>query len=510
MPKRINYVIFDILCDSQSKIQGKNGSQFYVVVELRDIVFENHEMTGHWYNGVHPLYKIMLHMNKFYTIYADAFAGSAFRQLQVLEMCMVYSSIRIHAGAFDGLVALKKISLTAKFIELLPDGLFGAMAATINYINFWSWPKSINLNAVFANGTFSMLKTLDIRYVDEPQKNFRLLAASNFTAIPYLNELKFLDCGIEVITDQTFDVVGRTLLKISLAENRIKFLDVRMFRTFFETKSVPELKIIDNQIDMGCSCRLAAFDVMICPFQTISDLMCTECKPQNFDVVACGIYNTIDTRKLCINRNHFTTMRIIKVRLGHADGSIVIETNFTGKYRVIFINLDAPRANNCTGRMNAANFGCVIIDRLINRLDLQAIDAIRDARLVSITAVPFLVGFGVNPLLTVTVHRQLTAESETLDAWVWIMAMTIVLGIVIGFLIGSGLRSEEVPCESFELSTRETRRSKDQAFDELAAYEYIEPTKIIESEQTYYEDVADWRNDPNYIEMIDTGYVAVV
>lgn len=199
-----------------------NGVNLPVVVTFYIIHFIDNQMVANWYDGKYQLSQLVIYTIALYAIHANAFNVPAFQQMNSLEILIDYGLVRIHAGTFNGLNDLLLFALECKFIDRLPIDLFAPMASTIKCLQQRGWSNDVNMDEMFANKFYNMVAMLGIENVMQPQINFRILPASNFTAFCCLNDLYLYECGIQVIEMDAFDVVGRTLKSIALPANRLK------------------------------------------------------------------------------------------------------------------------------------------------------------------------------------------------------------------------------------------------------------------------------------------------
>lgn len=183
----------------------------YFRLEANQIHFENGHICQHWYGGEYELDFLIIDTDHLVTIHTNAFNESAFKNLLALTILAERNSVIVHDGALNGSFGEHiSIEFSARSV-CLPNGLFNSNSNKFYMIVFNVWPYENNLNEMFAGETFGGLLRLDISNVEMPQKAFRFLHASNFTAFRHLLMLRLVNCGIEVIDSQAFAEVGRSL-----------------------------------------------------------------------------------------------------------------------------------------------------------------------------------------------------------------------------------------------------------------------------------------------------------
>lgn len=396
------------------------------------------ELFTSWYGGRNPIGGIEIETERLAVIHANAFNEPAFKRLKYLALRVHFGPLKIHDDALQGLDIFLSLEMRVKGLKKLPTALFVPIAMSIRLIKFENWPNKVNLNEMFDTDIYRQLRTLQIRNVQLPQTRFRTLDATNFTSFRRLQHLELFNCGIEVIAERTFDIVGVTLLTIILDRNWIQFIDGAMFRIFYETKQPYLLSIERNRVEIECTCRLIELDVMQCPFRRI-DRLCIDCVvTDSFVAAACGLYRILDYTKFHIDFNRTFIKRIINVHMTHQQGSILIKTNFTSRIRMLLIDFDAMSGGGgggtCAHRTVPANFKCLHMNKSIERLELHGIDGIRDAKLISITVIPMLYDFSAHPLHSMTLRRTDTIVWIDVSTLGWTALVTCFLSSVVGFI----------------------------------------------------------------------------
>lgn len=410
--------------------------------------FVNGEMGRNWYMGNFSLNFLAIRTKELHAIYPEAFDDAIFDSMTFLEIYVTGGSVRVFDGSLDTLDSLRAFYFTARTIKYLPMGMLDACAKMMAFAKIDGWSNNVNLNEMFANKPFSNLEKLQIKNVQWPQTKFRLLAADNFTAFRRLRALRLIKCGIEMIDEHAFDGIASTLVWIKLNDNRIKSIDLSMFRRAFETKKETVLKLDNNQVTHACSCQLIELEMLLCPFLADAENLCVDCDPvgEAFDDSTCGVYRDIDIASLCVRFSERIFMRTVTMRVAYADDdSIRIAMNFTNKFRVIMVNGDAVMKNDrkCTNGVASNISRCISLTKFTERIDLNGFAELRDAELAFIAVVPILYRFGARPSHAITGHRKARGAIGLLDRCILaIMAVAFamscfVLGLAAGLGIGS-------------------------------------------------------------------------
>lgn len=414
---KYNYDIFDVI----------------LVVQLDRVRFVNNEMLGNWYRGLYRLYEIQISTRRLNTIHANAFNGKAFEDLCGIKLDIEKGSVRILNGAFDGSRHLAVIEFDATSVNM-PIDLFQMQAHMIFQISFYVWPKNISLNDMFANDIFRHTEYLDIRNVAKPQKKFRLLARANFTSFRRLRNLKLLNCGIEVITDRAFEAIAKTLTSLDLRKNRVKHINIGIFRRILELKPVSDFSL-SMQRSFQCTCGMLELEVMLCPFWATNQDVCVNCLRDFYSALEpCGILRNTTIAKF-VDDTRF--LRIIRLQMVAENDAISVKSNFSSEIRMVFVDLYARKCRNCIEITSNSIFKCLYFLGSIDRLNLAALEELDQADMISVTAIPILYEFGARKMHTMTLRRKIIAETG-LEQY-GLVQLALVASFV-GFCIGCGSR----------------------------------------------------------------------
>lgn len=443
---------------------------------LDDVHFANDEITSHWYNGIWPLCWMRIETEELHAIHANAFTSPAFQKLEWLSIHAENSTVSIYDGAYNGL-QLHVFAYRTTSVALFPAGLFDPLADSISLLRHEVWPNSINMDEMFANVPFRLLRILYIENVAEPQTKFRHLAASNFSAFNRLEFLFLMYCGIETIDARTFDGIGHTLRFINLGGNELMTISVDTFRRVFESKSQTMLSVYDNKEPMACTCSLIEMEVMQCPYESVHSQTCVDCLAnKSFVADDCGVYRLADVEQMCIHKRTKEFMRVITFRQAYADDSFSIRTNFTSKIRVLLVNFDTTWSKKCADRASKTNYKCLNIDISVDRFRLDVVEEIRDAKLVSITVIPILYRFGARAVHAQTVRRASIFGEWLLDHWVSMAIISILLELVIGF--GGGICVAHIKWQCISNNKEQCDAGATELSSTYESYDQIEPNAM--------------------------------
>lgn len=495
--RRINKYSFAISSVPQFQVnlyKIQNPRSTYFQLGAHQIHFADGQMRQHWYRGEYEFNILEIHTDHVDVIHANAFNEPAFKDLISLLIYAKRSSVIIHDGALNGTFGLYiSIAFRARSVRL-PNGLFNSNSNKFRAFKFDVWPYGNNLNEMFVGETFGGLQGLEIRNVELPQQAFRLLHATNFTAFRHLHDLFLINCGIEEIDSHAFSEVGRTLKWLKLDRNWIKVFEFETFRIFFETKSWMGFSVDYNRHEQICTCRLFEFDLMSYPFGARSTIYIKCEVADGFTTESCGIERIINPSKLRLDWKKKILLRVINIRMTYMDDSIRIETNFTGKMRMLFRHL-----SDVNGKCGTkSKYKCLNINKRIDNLKLNVIEEIDHAEIVSITAIPILYVFGAKPIHSMTVRRE-----AAIDDWLYgcVTMIIVTAGLVFGLATPFSIRAHKK--SNVEMTSQELT---------IAPYDYAIPMNVnyTHTEQCYYNEIAERRCSDNYVEVTDTGYVAVL
>lgn len=402
----------------------------YISVDVNFQRFSDDQMTGHWYQGNQSLNSFKIHVDSIDAIEANAFDGPAFHRMTYLWISIGNGAVKVHSNAFHGMRVDGTIDLVMPTVAHYPEGLFQPIADTVSSIRTNGWPSSHSLNAMFNGSMYDAMHDLRIKNVQSPQTYFRHLAASNFTFVRQLKYLFLVNCGIEVIDERTFDELAHTLEWIKLNRNRIKYINVAMFRAVIESKwhAVVEIKM-----DSALKCNCQALEVGLIqysPFDAVARSSLVACMP---DVGAtnatCARWQRIRPIDFCLKFSSKTTLRSVHLRMRLTHRYVTIQTNFTSKFRMLFLNLDAKHAKKCIDRSLKTYLKCWTVNRTIDRMELDT-----KAQFVALIAIPILYRFGVCPF-----HLIVVRQLQPIGWFDWVgHGATILVSILGGAIIGFG------------------------------------------------------------------------
>lgn len=476
--------------------------KYFIIVELNEVHFANDEIHNNWYDGNRSVHLLLINAQELNSIHADAFMG--FPDLWCLEITITYDKLRIEDGAFRGLDRLHTIMLDCELVDDFSIGLFEAISASVFYFYMLTWPNNINLNEMFANQSFHALENVIIKNVQMPQTKFRQLAASNFTFARRLRHLTMVHCGIEAIAEGTFDGVARTLQYIDLSDNWIKFVIFRMFRRVLEPNARAILYIGNEEDSLVCTCRLIELEIANCPFQRNANGYCLKCElPEQFVAASCGIHRAVELAHVGVQLEDQWFVRIVDIRMSYGRNAIVsILTNFTSKFRLLFVPFDAMQRGDCSVRAAATDYKCINIDKFVDELGLEGVTERNSAEFVTITAIPILYKFGARPMHLITVRME-----RMTDAW---MSFYVIVAIGM-FSLTSGIIG--ACAYSYIIYSISDGTGDESMSQEPTSYEYSIPVDVNTIDelkvQYYYTTVKEPDERDEYVCITDTCYVAV-
>lgn len=457
------------ICIFQPQMDKRHGIRAYVLLRFTSIRFVDDELGRLWYVGKCCVPWLQIRTDRLRTIHAGAFNRISFHCTRKMELYLNQGVLTIREGVFDSLEKLQTLRIVGRLTVPIP---IAAMALRIKRITFVGLPNH-SLADLFAAATYRRVVRVHISNVQWPQTQFRQLVAADFAAFRQLTTVILNYCGITVIEEQAFDYVGRTLTTVDLRGNRIKALTVDMFRRMYEShRSESVVFQVENEFsDFVCTCQFVELVIMQCPFQTKKPGNCLECTLiANFHTKACDVYRNVPLPTMCINWNEDTRLRIVQVRLTHENGAILLDTRFSSKMRVIFVNFDAMAGRKCAARATKMNFKCLRIDRSTDYLELNEIEEVRGARLISITVIPILFEFGARATHTITVRSKMVAPERWPVLEMLILCAAIVLGIGIGFGGGTCWHMSMQRREKSTLAATETATPKNIECEYLPVY----------------------------------------
>lgn len=310
-------------------------SPIELLLDFTGVQFPNGRISPGWYAGQYPFLYLKLEDCHIETIEMDAFEEQIFENLwRFIIRDHNVVTINIIDGALNGLTRLRNLVIFDS-LNVRP-GIFHPLQKSLTQLEIWLWFGQIGISETFANGYYPSLRSLSIRCNGMQGTKFQCLHSDNFTTMKYLRILSVGHCGVEYIDEHAFYAIANSLEYVSFDRNPIKYINIRMFRRIFETKTNALLRIGRSQEIPYCTCDLIETDTMVCPSRTTNE-SCLECTlladNDSFDVPACGIRRIIAYPSVCIAVES-AYFPVINFRIWLENQSIRFQTNFSSTFRV--------------------------------------------------------------------------------------------------------------------------------------------------------------------------------
>lgn len=403
----------------------------YIYLHIHGLVLVDNQLTSNWYTGRRYMHVLVFQLVEIDAIHTHAFSSEAFQHLKTIIFKIPIGRMYLHPGAFKKLTMLTTLDFwTSSLLNFHTDLLHSLTA--LRYLSCYSWPNHIGLNDL----NIRKLRGLVIRNVAAPQTKFRVLTADNFTKIPHLKQLTLEHCGIEWIDEHAFDVIVDHLDILSLQDNRIKLINVEMFRRIFEAKRRARISINGNT-PMACTCSVLEvnqirfiYDPVLVQHLPIS------CMPMDdFSAATCDVERTLNATKICEKLPEMPYFYFY-VHLKRLNDTILINTNFTSKFRMLFVDLHAAwHGRKC----HVPKHKCLIVNKLVDQMDMSEITAIVGSNrgFIAIMAIPFLYNRKICPINMIMTRNGYDGIID--DKWISDVALIIIAAILsmLGCLIGA-------------------------------------------------------------------------
>lgn len=412
---------------------GIQSKKIAVYVAIHGMKFNNDEMTEKWYNGHHYIRLLTVHTYYLNAIHENAFISAKLQMLMQLRIYIDHGFVIVHNGAYNGLHYINNIFFYAQHVSSFGNQLFSPTSAFITGLEMYRWPNNVNLDEIFAGQAFRRLQHLTIEKVAPPQMKFRVLAASNFTAFYRLRVLQLVNCGIETIEEHTFHSIGETLALLRLDRNPIKSLNLDTFRAILETKIWIASIGIAYTTTLGCTDD--AIELNLVQYPALNEDGFIHCVPNDKYDDMHKFQQIVNPEKYCTKRMYFDgPLRFIKVHLKRDGERISIDTNFTSRVRMLFINFNALGAS-CSEIAKKSHFQCININKSIDHLHLHTFGGNSGTEFISVTAIPMLNQLGVCPLHLITVRKPQEHEFDILGCQLLVVLGNIIAGCAVAIKI---------------------------------------------------------------------------
>lgn len=314
--------------------------------------------------------------------------------------------------------------------------------------------NSIDFRNIFGKYQFANLNLLFVSNCSGLQ--FKTFAPSNFSNLLVLQTLIVFNTSLEVILDGTFDVIAKTLERISLIDTRLLAIVPRTFQAYLENSNLiySSVTIVNfNQVE--CNCNYAFYrSVSAMVYKTSAPDVFNSCErppSANADQTFCRNIQQIHSEKFCwkhLWRNRFSYMRIDIKRDAE---SFLIRTNATGPVKVVLMRSGMKLDRDCPdGRALQPDIKCFSFNKNVLRVPQSQLI---ESHLIQISILYFVHGW---PLCIMTMRYSYdTNESVNWGLITGAIILCYVLAIFLGLLIVFGICTVFHRCNTIEADTIE-------------------------------------------------------
>lgn len=271
-----------------------------------------------------------------------------------------------------------------------------------------------------------MIKISVSRSADET--DFPLLAPSNFSSLLKIEDIHLSRCGIEIILDHTFDPVSRSLMSLSLDENKIKRISVEQFGKFLNGK---QFRLIIDENPFACDCNFYLMEsITLRIYRNLLSERRIRCISDGDGVADqiehCSNVQRVRARNGCFSMRNGTECKYPRYELR-------FRTNITGKF-MLWVNDNRPgsrKMGKCQIRQHTYN--CFI---LYDGLEIPMNWNFDRSNIIFMNVVfVHAVRALVSPLHWMTVHKSVVArDADGLFSIIYILPLGI-FGVFIGILM---------------------------------------------------------------------------
>lgn len=177
---------------------------------------------------------------------------------------------------------------------------------------------------------------ISIAYSDS--NKFATLASSNFSNLSAIQILHFYDCAIEIIDDDTFDIIGKTLLRLTLYRTRLKTIHLVCFQSYFEHSHLAMgaiTAILGDPLACDCEyCLLKNASTIAYSKWIRRPLQYFDCMG-NFNSIDCPDMQRLIPQKICLHNLWLDKSAYIRFHIKKENNSISIRTNASLSYKIL-------------------------------------------------------------------------------------------------------------------------------------------------------------------------------
>lgn len=260
----------------------------------------------------------------------------------------------------------------------------------------------------FNVGRFLNLQSIHLQ--GDGNRVSRSLKKSIFKQLPKIRILILIQCGLEHIDSETFNFIGKTLVRLDISENRLKIINPNWFSVFLDMNRMDEDKnatFLNNPL--VCDCNL--YEVYVLTFHVTRSYRRNHFQ---FDTGSCSAHfiglvcgeQTISGKKLHLTDGNFiaTQYKFVKVNLHVSNGLLIATTGFQLKFRVLVqshVHIVKKKRSRCPSL--AASLTCLLLPGSVKVLP---IDKFFKRSTISTFYIVLTIGNKqVWPLHIATVHR---------------------------------------------------------------------------------------------------------
>lgn len=305
-------------------------------------------MYDTWYNGHLQIHDLTITKCDLRIIRPYAFDGAAFDMLKVLTFeSMNHFSFYYAASHHFNLkgIVFREIQFDYFANKMLSPFKIHLNIFAINYM-----PDHISFDDFFDHANYAKVHSMQITGVG--WNATRQITKKSLPRLPRIRDMRLNRCGIERIDPNAFEYISETLAGLDLTSNKLKTLSLGMLYIFFDAPARQNIKILlfhNNPLECDCDLNEVKIFMNLNLVYPLS-FSALECMLTDVDLNCAERTQKITKEKFFYDDMHFgsTSVQFTKVNMWTANGTLIVRTTFSPRFRLLAISHRAIRFQNNT------------------------------------------------------------------------------------------------------------------------------------------------------------------
>lgn len=333
-----------------------------------DANFNNGIIAANWYRGVQLINEIRFDYCLINVIEKDAFNASAFQTTRLLRISNNIGLLTFQPGCFNGLGRLEKFLLNNSTIMHIDakTGLLSESCKSLNEVQLTAVNASVDFKYFFKNNRYTNFETMIVDH--STSHKFHTLAPANFSNTLIIKAFQITGGELKVILAGTFDTIAKSLQRLILWDTKLMVFKATLFQAYFEySYMVPGVSTMIAGDQYECNCDyylLRNLTTMTIRMSSVNGYVF--CHNKRGPIGRCHDFQRLQSKHLCWSHyfSHSYAYTRFDVRLDNGRDAIVVRTNASGRFKVIFQMNELLRKEFCPNQnWLRDNIKCFVLKR---------------------------------------------------------------------------------------------------------------------------------------------------